>query len=55
MIPAALIRLIEVADDFLRKKATIGELRRAVKAAQKAQGEGKVAPTNDRDGGHGKH
>jgi len=41
-------RLLEVARRFLQKKASISELRAAVRECEKA------APTNTRDGGHGR-
>ncbi|OPZ72018.1 MAG: hypothetical protein BWY80_01215 [Firmicutes bacterium ADurb.Bin456] len=38
-LPESFYRLLEVAEAFLKRKATIGELRRAVIEAKKAQGE----------------
>jgi len=42
-----LLRLLEVARLFLQKKASISELRAAVRECEKI-----VAPTDSRDGGH---
>ena len=36
----ALLHLLEVAEAFLKKKATIGQLREATKEAKKALGSG---------------
>lgn len=45
--------LLDVARRFLQKKATVSELRAAVREAEKTLE--KSAPTSTRDGGHRKH
>lgn len=55
MIPAVFYDLLHVANAFLKRKATIGDLRRAVRAAQKAlEGKGETPPTDTHAGGHEK-